>query len=78
MKPRPAANNLMAYIGVFPCGCVASIIVDDPQYRTRVACMLRDWALEGCSIERMTVGEANDRWTGLACPKCKERYGSTD
>ena len=76
-----AVPSNMAYIGVLPCGCVVTVMVDAPRYRKHVAGWVKEAILDGCSIERMTVEAARGRWTGRACAECRgkgEADGTTD
>lgn len=57
-----------SYVGVRPCGCAVAACVDEPQYRKENAKSLKQWMLDGMTIERWTTARVR---TDLKSCHCK-------
>ena len=63
-KPTP-----MAYIGRKDCGCVVAACIDDKEHPKYTAEDLKEFAIAGYAIERVTCEQARQMLTGCKCNK---------
>lgn len=61
-------ENVPAYIGKEPCGCVVMAVVDDGTDPEGVIDFVSDAIRHGCAIERVTVGWVREHGLVSECP----------
>lgn len=71
----------MAYIGRKDCGCVVAACIDDKEHPKYTAEDLKEFAIAGYAIERVTCEQARQMLTGCKCNKppnaeLRDRSGS--
>ena len=59
----------MAYIGRKDCGCVVAACIDDKEHPKYTAEDLKEFAIAGYAIERVTCEQARQMLTGCKCNK---------
>lgn len=68
----PNDLTVPSYIGRKPCGCVIAAVVDDGTTPKMVADALRDFVMDGLTIERVTVGWVRTNKFGCDHKETKE------
>jgi hypothetical protein len=64
-----APKEPMAYIGRKDCGCVVAACIDDKEHPEYTAEDLKEFAIAGYAIERVTCEQARQMLTGCKCNK---------
>lgn len=58
----------MSYVARKRCGCIVSAIVDVPEMKKEIADALSEWVRAGYTVDRVTVDEVRQNFTGIHCP----------
>lgn len=77
MSDNNDGSNEPAYIARRPCGCIAMVAVDAPEYAKDLAKEIGKCIRKGYAIERVTVGQVRTTHWLSDCPVCKPNRHKT-